>query len=266
MIELNGSDFIFLIVTSTALLLILAGFFFAFVQLYQRKQTEYRTKRNQREQEFSNELIRVQLEIREELMQKLSHEIHDHIGQSLVVAKMQASSLINDPDSGRAEILEKQLTETIQNLRNLSKTLNGDYVLKDGINPAILKETELINSLPGVMCKLEGKIPSISLSRNAELILFRCIQELLGNALKHGSASQVRILISSSAEFISIEVSDNGQGLPPDWEGRKGLGIGSIKKRIALLNGETTLTSTPGQGTTFYIKLPKINTHSNESA
>lgn len=266
MIELSGNDLIFFILTSSALLLILAGFFFIFIQLYQRKQFKFKMERKQREQEFAKELIHVQLEIREELMQKLSSEIHDNIGQSLVVAKLQLNSVIQEQSLEQAGMVEELISRSISDLRDLSKTLNGEYILRTGIHDAIEKEVHLIDQIQSLGCTLEGEFPKYFLSPDSEIILFRCIQETLSNCIKHSEANQIDVRIAPNKHELKLTVTDNGVGMPDNWEKNRGLGIENIRKRVELLNGKVSISNPHGGGTRISIILPKTNNQQIEQS
>lgn len=266
MIELSGNDLIFFVLTSSALLLILAGFFFAFVQLYYRRQLKFKMERRQREQAFAQELIYVQLEIREELMQKLSREIHDNIGQSLVVAKLQLNSVIQEQSLERAGVVEELISRSISDLRNLSKTLNGEYILRTGIQDAIEKEMELINQLQSLHCIIDGEFPRHFLSPDSEIIVFRCIQEILSNSMKHSGANQIVVRIAPNNQQLALTITDNGSGMPSDWETRKGLGIENILKRVELLSGKVSISTPDDGGTKISIILPKTKNQQIEYA
>lgn len=257
MISISEESLFFFIVMSSGLLLIILGFFFAFIQLYQRRQFKFKMERQQREQEFAKELIYVQLEIREELMQKLSSEIHDNIGQSLVVAKLQLNSIIQEQNLERAGMVEELISRSISDLRNLSKTLNGEYILRAGIQDAIEKEVHLINQIKSLACTLEGEFPKNRLSPDSEIILFRCIQEILSNCIKHSGADQIAVRIVPNKHRLKLTVTDNGVGMPANWEKSKGLGIENIQKRVELLSGNVTISSPQHGGTKISIILPK---------
>jgi two-component system NarL family sensor kinase len=259
MIELTSHDLFYIVLTSTALLLVLVGFFFVFIQLYRHKQLQFKSEKAHREQEFFQELMRVQLEIREDVMQKLSHEIHDNIGQSLVVAKLQMSSIIQEKSLDRAKVVEELITRSIRDLRNLSKTLNGDYILREGINRAIECEVQLINQLQSLQCTFKNSFPPHFLSPNAEIIVFRCIQEMLCNCIKHSGANHVVISTITTGNDLIISVEDNGKGMPAEWEKHKGIGMENIRKRVEMIEGNLEIADSIDGGTKISIILPQSN-------
>lgn len=261
MLNISEDSLFFFVIMSSTLLLVLLGFFFAFIQLYRRKQLLFHTAQKQREQEYSEELMRTQLEIREQVMRQISEELHDNIGQSIIVAKMQLATLDKAYNPEQVKTADELLGRSLNDLRSISKVLNGQYILRAGFYEALKNEVRFINTAQKIDCTLTGDSPEYRLSANSEILLFRCIQEILGNAIKHAEASQVEIGISENNEALSIEISDNGKGLPIHWKAQKGLGIENLKKRIRLLNGTIDFQSKEGVGTKISINLPKIHEH-----
>lgn len=266
MLSVSEDSLFFFILMSTALLLVLLGFFFAFIQLYRRRQMIFKSEQEKREQEFNKELIRSQLEIREKVMQNISHEIHDNVGQSLIVAKMQISTLTDEQHLDQIKVVENLLTRSIRDLRGLSRTLNGDYILREGLNQALREEVEMINNSKKLVCKLNSNILPTDISANAEIIVFRCIQEILSNSIKHSEANKIEICLFPNNNKIHLEISDNGKGLPENWKQNRGLGMDSIYRRINLLNGNLNVTTATNQGTKFSAILPRLNIQEVEVA
>src|SRR5690606_29846650 len=123
------------------------------------------------EQEFSEELLRTQLELSEQVMRNISEEIHDNIGQTLTVAKLSLNAMSDGDYKEHAANAKDLITRSLQDLRNLSKTLNGDYILREGLQNAIAREVEVINYSGELNCTFKGEIPSHWLPPNSEIIL-----------------------------------------------------------------------------------------------
>jgi two-component system NarL family sensor kinase len=89
-----------------------------------------------------------------------------------------------------------------------------------------------------------------------EVGLYRIAQEALNNALKHAAATAVTVRLDSDADWVELEVVDNGQGFDPDTISESGgLGLVSMQERIKRLNGAFNVQSTPGEGTTVTVKV-----------
>lgn len=256
MVEIQEDSLLFFLLMSTILLLVMLGFFFAFIQLYRRRQLMYKTAQKEREQEFAKALVHSQLEIRENVMRQISEELHDNIGQSLVVAKMQLSMMNRDQFPEQIDAANELLGRTLHDIRNMSKILNGDYVLRGGLSAAVKHELQLINSANKINCAIEGELSGNAFAPNEEIIVFRCIQEILGNAIKHANATEIFIRYSADSGSVTIEITDNGQGMPEQLVSQ-GLGIGNLSRRIELLDGKLNVSSHSGGGTKISIVLPK---------
>ncbi|HNA59349.1 MAG TPA: ATP-binding protein, partial [Chitinophagales bacterium] len=95
-------------------------------------------------------------------------------------------------------------------------------------------------------------------SEKQEVFLYRIVQELLTNSIKHGRAQQIKITLLSNNTSIQLEVIDNGVGFDPQQlQNAPGIGMKNIKTRIDLLNGSLLIDSTIGKGSKFNIILPK---------
>lgn len=259
MLNISEDSLIFFVIMSSALLLVLLGFFFAFIQLYRRKQLLFQTEQKQRELEYNEELVRTQLEIREQVMRQISEELHDNIGQSLIVAKMQLNATESSGSLKQLKTTDELLSRSIQDLRNISKSLNGDYILREELINAIHREARFVNASGQITCKVNGTIPRQYLNTNTEIIVFRCVQEALGNAIKHAQANKISIDFEESNNQLTIKIRDNGIGLAKNWDSKRGLGIDNLKKRVAMINGTVDITSKQDRGTEISIKLQPTN-------
>ena len=255
--DLNEGDILFFTLMGTVLFVLMVGFFFAFVLMYRRRQVEFENERLVMEQEFSEELLRTQLELSEQVMRNISEEIHDNIGQTLTVAKLSLNSMSDTDYKEHAKNARELITRSLQDLRNLSKTLNGDYILREGIQNAIAREIDVINSSGELNCIFDGDIPAGWLTPNSEIILFRCVQEALSNALKHAQAKRIKVVAAMMKDLLTLEIKDDGVGFEQTRESQKGVGMGSMSKRVGMLGGEFTIDSAKGRGTIVSIKLPQ---------
>lgn len=255
--DLNQGDVFFFTLMGTVLFVLMVGFFFAFVLMYRRRQIEFENERLIMEQEFSEELLRTQLELSEQVMRNISEEIHDNIGQTLTVAKLNLNAMTDSNYAEHSANAKDLITRSLQDLRNLSKTLNGDFILREGVQNAISREVDVINSSGDLNCTFDGDIPGGWLTPNSEIILFRCVQEALSNALKHANAKRITVVAAMIKDTLNLEVKDDGTGFEQSEKTAKGMGMGSMAKRIGMLGGEFDIESGIGRGTKVLIKLPK---------
>ncbi|WP_315821285.1 sensor histidine kinase [Paraflavitalea speifideaquila] len=199
--------------------------------------------------ELENQLLKTQLELQEQTLQQISQEIHDNIGQALTFVKLN----INTIDLCKLEETQNKLTESkeliskaIQDLRNVAKSLNTDFINEAGLAACIeyqlhfLEKTGLYTTrfyMSESWCKSEPE---------TELVLFRVVQELLNNIVKHAEAVAIDVKLECEAGKQLITVSDNGKGFMPAAQvlnhGEKGLGLGNMKNELLLYKVISSLT------------------------
>lgn len=255
--NISPNDLVFYILVGTILFVLMVGFFFTFVIMYQRRQLEFKNERIRMERVFAEELLRTQLELSEQVMRNISEEIHDNIGQTLTVAKLGLNSMVDSENNAQVENVKGLITRSLKDLRSLSKTLSGDFIIREGIQNAISREVEILNSTGKLICEYTGDIPSSWFHPNSEIILFRCIQEALSNTLKHADAERITLIVSVKGNMLTLNIDDDGVGFDQNKDINKGLGMSSMEKRVGIIGGEFKITSSPGKGTNVSIQIPK---------
>jgi len=230
--------------------------------VYQKKQLQYINEKKQLQATYEKEILESRLEIQEQTFRTISQEIHDNIGQVLTLVKLN----INTMTGSSADVLQQKIsdsrtliTKAIQDLRDLSKSMQTEQVIETGIAAAAAYELELIRKGGDYTIDFTVTGKEYRLQPQQELILFRIIQEALHNTLKHARATCIAVNLQFGEKAFGLRVSDNGMGVrPEDGRGqglRAGSGLKNMETRARMINGTFTFTST-GQGTTILISLP----------
>jgi two-component system, NarL family, sensor kinase len=242
------NEFILAVVVGCILFVLLSLFIVAFVIRYNQKQLEFAAAKKSMELAFQNESNKAQLELSEQLLQKVSQEIHDNIGATLTLAKMQLTTANDSTVGERSKTTIELLTRSIQDLRNLSKSINGTYMLENGLEKAIQRELGFV-SLAGVI-RTEMVWPEIhiDLSDQLEIVIFRAVQEAINNAVKHANASLIKVEALCLDDRLVFIVSDDGKGMDMD-QVEKSVGLNSLKARMMAIGGQFDIESAPDQGT-----------------
>ncbi|HEX8357308.1 MAG TPA: histidine kinase, partial [Segetibacter sp.] len=144
----NLSQEVSLIFIASSFLLLIAVGIVTLVMVYRRKQTEYIHEQTRMKAAFEKELLETQLEIQEQTMKHLAQEIHDNIGGTLTLAKLNLNTIREEQLDGAGEKVgnaKELVTKAISDLRILSKTLHTEAVLSAGIQKAIEMELKLID-------------------------------------------------------------------------------------------------------------------------
>jgi signal transduction histidine kinase len=186
---------------------------------------------------------------------KIAADLHDTVSNSLIGIHLSLTNLINNQPNLSLETqqhLEKiylKVRDVQHETRYISHRLTPDYILKNSLVPIIEK---YIDDLGAHLAEDKSILPSISFSSNDELIsfpeavklnIYRIIQELISNTLKHSCASAVEVIFSFTRKELTIVVEDNGIGIHNKDANKSGIGISNIKSRVDILNGKITIQS-----------------------
>ena len=148
------------------------------------------------------------------------------------------------------------LNEAYEKIRNMSHVKNAGVIANEGLLRAIQNMTSKISSANKIDIEVIAPELKNRLENSLELSLFRTIQELLTNIIKHAEATKATIQLTQFNESLNIIVEDNGKGLETSKIKENGIGLSNIKKRITHLDGTLSIDSTLGRGTTILIDIP----------
>ena len=250
---------IILIVGITILLLLLISFIITIVYKYQQRQNAHFKDIETLKTSHENTLLQSQLEIQEQTFQNISREIHDNIGQKLTLAKLYLNTLDNaDRNKTLSQVNDSVniISEAISDLSDLSHSMSSEIILNNGLIKALEFEVIQLEKSGKYTINFSATGSTIFFDSSTELLLFRIVQEVLNNIVKHANASIIDINLHYITTLLTIQVTDNGKGFFID-ENNTGTGLSNIKKRAAMLNGNLVLNTRPGMGTTIKIEIPQ---------
>ena len=231
------------------------------IALQQKLIEEQRFEKALKDYELSS--IDLMLTGQEKERQRIANELHDNLGSMLATLKLNFENLRlrkNEPGQEENKLYEKTdelIQEAYQKVRRLAHAKNAGVFANDGLIPAIKKLAGKI-SIPG---KLQINVIPFGfterLDNTLEIAIFRMIQELGTNIIKHSGASEATLHLTQHDTNINIIFEDNGVGMDTTKLTRAdGMGLNSITKKTEQLDGTLTIDSTPGRGTTIIIDLP----------
>lgn len=247
----TSSNVLAVIIAVVIILVILAVFILtALVYFNNRKLQSVQEKENLKK-EFEQELTRTQLEVQEQTMRQISQEIHDNIGQVLSLVNLNLQTLNSyDPDkiSNTSMLVNKAITD----LRVLSKTLNPENLSRQGLERLLQQDLLQLERTGRFKTELEFQ-EEPPLQPGQLLILYRMIQEVLNNIIKHSRADLVKARVNANR----VVIEDNGKGFNPDQEAT-GLGLEHLQQRARVIQAAVSVASAEGKGTivTFIIHTP----------
>jgi signal transduction histidine kinase len=216
----------------------------------------YQRQKVQLQQKSEQEKYKVMILAEEQERMRIAQELHDGIGQILSTSKLILSSVqetIPEPDV--LEYPMQLVDNACQEVRNISHNLAPVAFMKGGLVPAIEELVQQINLSNKVFVRL-NHIDIHKTEQNDEIILFRIVQEVINNMLKHAQATQIDINIYTQKDELVLSIKDNGKGFDTKQiEQSKGLGWKSIFSRASLLNGKVFVQSDSNKGTTVQLNI-----------
>ena len=252
-----------LVVIASSFFLFIAVGIISLVMVYRRKQVEYIHEQSRMKAVFEKELLEAQLEVQEQTMKHIAQEIHDNIGGTLSLAKLNLNTISPDKLNGSVDKIantKELVAKAITDLRTLSKTLHKEAVLSAGLIKAIEMELKLIDKAAVFETSLTVTGEPLQIDPQKELILFRTIQEALNNAIKHAEARHIQVAMHFQPTGLFLNICDNGKGFrlaSIENDPERGSGLRNMKNRTKLIGGELNIIE--GQpGTHIQISLPII--------
>jgi two-component system, NarL family, sensor kinase len=252
-----------IIAVAVVAMLLMAGSIILFVLYYQKRMVQEQFKRQQLELDFQKQMMEAALESQENERRRVAGDLHDSIGAMLSTIRV---SLITQAKRANADVesiteSKKMLDDTIESVRRISRDLMPSTLEKFGLAQAVKEMCERFQStaaLP-ITYNEEGELHPISKKR--ELMIFRVIQELINNALKHAQASEIKVNFAGDEKNLTIIVEDNGIGfnveeIRNDKRSSKGLGLYNIENRTRLVNADVEFNSGTNQGSRVVLTIP----------
>jgi len=199
------------------------------------------------------------IETEERERRQFAHLLHDDLQQMLAAARMQLQAVAEDfPNEPSLADVAYILGQSIEKARTLSNE----------ISPPVLHHTGLIGALEWLVQRM-GEQFDLVVELNTDVerqheytplktFLFRTVQELLFNVVKHSGVKRARIEVCGSDSQVSVSVCDGGRGFLPDIIGQSkaGFGLMSIRERAGYIGGSLTIDSAPGRGSRFTLTVP----------
>lgn len=194
----------------------------------------------------------------EELKKSLSSELHDDIGQRLILVKLRFASI----DKFSAGEIQSELEMIYQRIREISKSLKPAELSDLGLELSIQTLVQNVSQSSGIRGSFDFYGDEDNVDHEIGTCIFRVIQESLNNIVKHSKAEEFSVQCNLSEDYIDVVVSDDGEGIPKEYfaaKGSKNFGIGlfGMKERLEKWNGMLKINSNPETGTELIIHLPK---------
>ena len=252
---------------SLAMLSIIAFFVYRNIKRKQYKAEQERQDQIDEKEKILKDLelstIDAMIEGQEKERQRLAADLHDSVGSTLAAAKLQFDYFVkHQNDNIHSEELTTKISTLLENayveIRSMAHLKNSGVIAKNGLLPAVEKLAKNASGINGLKFEVQSFGLDQRLDNSLEISIFRIIQELVTNIIKHAKATQGIIHITNHSDNLNIMIEDNGVGFNPKQlsKTKPGMGITSIDRRIESLDGKFTIESEISKGTTVIIDLP----------
>ncbi len=222
-----------------------------------------RGKTLKKEKEHQQEISRRMIEKQEEERTRIAQEMHDGLGQELLIIKNRSLLALQKP--GVNEAIEKDLrqisddaSKVLRSIRDISHNLRPPELDRLGLTETL--RSILLTVRESAKIKVNGEVEGIDglLPANGEISIVRIVQEALGNIIKHSEATECGIYINRDNNHIQLDINDNGKGFNSSLSKNKssGLGLTGISERVRILAGTFDIDSFAGKGTRLKIRIP----------
>lgn len=250
-----------IIIVGSVILVLLTNFVIVVLFKYQKKHNEHIQEINSIKEKYEKEILKTQLEIKEQTMQNISQEIHDNIGQVLSLANLQLTAIElpgNSYATGKIEKSMELVSKVITDLRDLSKTLNPDNIARTGLIQAIRFDLELMERSGVFTTSFEVAGKEKRLDASKEIVIYRIIQQALNNILKHAKATYITVALNYEEDRLSVSIKDDGNGFDTaiiQSINNQGAGLRNMIHRARLIQAIIHFESAPGKGTNVLLSI-----------
>ena len=206
------------------------------------------------------QLVIVEQEMQQQTRQYLGREIHDNVGQKLILASIGVQQLTLEKLApkliDKIEDINNTINTALSELRLLSKSMINNEIENKKIITLIELESKEINKIKKCNFLYDEQLSSLVLEYQIKIILVRIIQEFSQNSIKHAICSLITIDIRVDKNILHLSLIDDGRGFDSKDPFAKGIGLKNMKKRVALIGGVFNLQSTVETGTKLLIEIP----------
>lgn len=254
--DTSSTTLIILITTFTVIILVVV--IIIIFSIFQNRKVKFQYEQKEAEQRFEEEIIKSQLETREQTLQNISWELHDNVGQLLSVARMQLNMLQPTVAENQKNLVQETgeiISKSLQEIRTLSKLLNPEVVKNIGILDAVKLEVDRFNRLNFINATLNVLGEPVPIDHKDEIILFRILQEFLSNSVKHSKTDKLEVTLNYTDKSLVIIAQDFGVGFD-DNTVKKGSGLLNMQSRAKLIYTDFQLKSDKEKGVSLTLTYP----------
>lgn len=260
MAELPQGEIIYIIILGSLGMLMLVIAFAVFITVYQKRMLQEQEKRRILDLEYQQKMIQSQIDSQETERKRIAADLHDSIGSLLWAAKLNIGFLARSLDLNGE--LKDSYSET---MKILDQSIDSVKRISWELTPEAFQHTGLSASIKDMCTRLDGKGLALVFEEagsstfwidDRALMVFRIVQELVNNAVKHAKASTIKVGLNWWPHNLVIEVADDGVGFKPNEAVRNGVGWWNITHRSKKIGARVLVKEDVQSGATIEIMVP----------
>lgn len=237
------------ILIGMAAMILLFGSFLVAVLINQRKKLQHQKDLGRLHARQQNQLIEAAVKSEELERHRIAEALHDEVGAILSSSKLHFQGVkhvnMDQQDQQLFQRGEELLDEVIQKVRGISHNLHSNILKEFGLNEALRHFTSKISTSPLILIETDLDNSYDSQGRDKDISIYRLLQELINNIIKHTRASRIELSSQYNAGNLVIQLVHDGVGLTQEQfeslrYGREGMGLKNIQNRIILLKSKIT--------------------------
>lgn len=238
------------------LALILIGFY----KNYRHKQRLHVEQLRTMKQETEIALLQAMMKGEEKQRVRFAQELHDGISSQLSAIRLYIGSILNKKTkleiNEDLEYMMRLLSEAANDVRQTAHNLIPDGLIRQGLADATRSFCEQLSHGENLQIEDQTYGEFGELQSGLELFVYRTIQELLHNVIKHANATHAIVLLNHQDNVLGVTVEDNGIGMDANKISSSGIGLKSMEERVRTIGGSLVFESVAGKGTAIYMEIP----------
>lgn len=255
-----------LLLIGTIAILFLVFFIIFFVLIHQKRMFENRALIIKKENVHQKKLIEASIEVAELEREKIAKDIHDDVGIVLNVVNQHLERMSKNVDD---KVLTKELIKeskilidsTIETIRGITRNLMPPILIRLGYEKGLIELCRQIKFSNAIETSFITSEKEFILSKRVEIQLYRIVQEVVNNIIKHAKASEIKITLNARPLVFSTEISHNGKGISSGMinqlsEEKGGVGLRSIQSRAQMINAAVQYITVNDKKSLITIEVP----------
>lgn len=253
------TNVLILFLIGTAAMLLMAVAIILFIVFYQKRVLSEQLKQQELEVKYQQQMLLAQMQSQEEERRRVAKDLHDDVGLMLQALRFTTLAVLQQAAEQDRQEVQKMVSDVTDTVRRICWDLMPSSLEYFGLSEAV---DELCTRLSTrvhvpIVFSLEGE--TIAIGKEKQILLYRMVQELVGNSLKHAKAGAVEVKLNWKQDHLTIHVTDNGTGFDLDAVKQhrnpgQGLGLLSLENRSRLLPAELKYEKNIPHGTNASIK------------